>query len=129
MKLIHIAFIRRQKQGTVTLYLYKISDQQYTWFEKVKDGTKIELPLGATTIEEAMRIAHRELKKFYFRTLNCGFRYSLPERDEHGINALYWQMAASYNSPGGVYFDEEVGYNCFVQNSSLEALKILREGL
>lgn len=128
MKLIHVAFILRHKQGKSTLFLRKISDQEYAWFEEYEEdpGVEKEIALKATTVEEAMRLAHRHLNEFSFRTLNCGFRYSLPERDEHGCNALYWQMVASYSSPGGVYFDEEVGHNCFVQGASLQALKIWR---
>ncbi len=127
MKLIHVAFILRPRAGKSTLYLRKISEQLYTWFEE-SNGTEIEMEtLSAQTIEEAMRLAHRNLKEFSFRTLNCGFRYTLPERDEHGINALFWQMGASYSAPGGVYFDEEVGHNCFVQNSSYNALKMWRK--
>ncbi len=130
MKLIHVAFILRPKRGESTLFLRKVSEQLYTWFEKPSDQVEQEFEmdiLSAQTIEEAMRLAHHILKEFSFRTLNCGFRYTLPERDEHGSNALFWQMAASYSTPGGVYFDEEVGHNCFVQNSSLKALKMWRE--
>ncbi len=132
MKLIHVAFILRPRAGKSTLYLRKVSEQLYTWFEERSDqlGKEIEMDgLNAQTIEEAMRLAHRNLKEFSFSTLNCGFRYTLPERDEHGINALFWQMAASYSTPGGVYFDEELGHNCFVQNSSLKALKMWRQNL
>lgn len=128
MKLIHVGFINRPRQGKSILYLRMTSDQLYSWFEEKVDssGQEIELPIKSPTIEDAMRLAHREFRPFAFRTLICGFRYSLPERDEHGINALFTQMAASYSSPGGVYFDEEVGHNCFVQNSSLEALQLFR---
>jgi hypothetical protein len=127
MKLIHVAFILRPRAGKSTLYLRKVSEQLYTWFEESNE-TEIEIEaLSAQTIEEAMRLAHRNLKEFSFSTLNCGFRYTLPERDEHGINALFWQMGASYSAPGGVYFDEEVGHNCFVQNSSHNALKMWRK--
>lgn len=129
MKLIHVGFINRPRMGKSTLYLRMTSDQLYRWFEEKSDspGQEMELMLKTPTVEDAMRLAHRELRPFAFRTLICGFRYSLPERDEHGINALFSQMAASYTAPGGIYFDEEVGHNCFVQNSSLEALQLLRQ--
>lgn len=122
MKLIHVAFIDRPKMRTRTLFLQKISENLYSWFEENQ-----EMNLSAPNIEEAIALARRSLKQFNFRTLKCGFRYTLPERDEHGSNALFWQMAASNSAPGGIYFDEEVGHNCFVQNSSLEALKLLKQ--
>lgn len=129
MKLIHVGFIHRPREGKRTLFLRMTSDQMYSWFEEKSpaSGEETELTRRMPTIEDAMRLAHKTLKPFAFRTLICGFRYSLPERDEHGINALFSQMAASYSSPGGIYFDEEVGYNCFVQNSSLEALQLFRQ--
>lgn len=129
MKLIHVGFIDRLRQGRSTLYLRSTSDRLYSWFEEKDEmpGKEIELLPGLPTIEEAMRMAHRTFKPFAFRTLICGFRYSLPERDEHGINALFSQMVSSYSAPGGIYFDEEVGHNCYVQNSSLEALKLMRQ--
>lgn len=129
MKLMHVAFILRPRAGKSTLFLRKEMEQKYTWFEEsvAQPGKETAIAITAQTTEECMRIAHRELRDFSFATLKCGFRYSLPERDEHGSNALFWQMAASYSSPGGVYFDEEVGHNCFVQNSSLQALKLWRE--
>jgi len=58
--------------------------------------------------------------------VNCGFRYTLPERDEHGYNALFHQMAASYATSNGVYFDEESGNNCFVNFASEEAKNLLK---
>lgn len=127
MKLVHVAFIDRPKIGKSTLFLRKVSENQYSWFEEKANGNEEEMGLNAPNIEEAIALARRSLKEFGFRTLKCGFRYTLPERDEHGINALFWQMAASYSAPGGIYFDEEVGHNCFVQNSSLDALKLLKQ--
>ncbi len=73
------------------------------------------------TIEESIRLAAREWKEHFFQTLKCGFRYTLPERDEHGINALFHQMAASLSTSNGIYFDEELGNNCFVQKLLFEA--------
>ena len=128
MKLIHVAFIFRPSQGKSILYLRKTSEQEYQWFEEKAVDPHQEAPLSirAPTVEEALRLAHREYKNLAFRTLGCGFRYGLPERDEHGINALFHQMAASYSSPGGVYFDEDVSYNCVVHYSSIEALEMFK---
>ena len=114
MKLVHAAFIDRPKVGRKTLFLRKISDTQFSWFEENVDGKEEEMAISAPNVEEAIALARRALKEYNFRPLNCGFRYTLPERDEHGINALFWQMAASYSTSGGIYFDEEVGHNCFV---------------
>ncbi len=118
MKLIHVAKIF--KNGThIHLFLRKISDREYRWFQE-----KSETPVFAETIEEALRLAARHWRADSFRTIICGFRYTLPERDEHGINALFHQMAASISTPNGVYFDEELGNNCYVQNQSLEAREL-----
>ena len=115
MKLIHVAKIFKQDQDLL-LFLRKISNSEYRWFED-----KTETLVFATTIEEALRLAYLKWKELSYRTIICGFRYTLPERDEHGINALFHQMAASISTPNGIYFDEELGSNCFVQNYSLEA--------
>jgi len=80
--------------------------------------------VSGETVEEAMRLAARHWQKDSFTTVICGFRYTLPERDEHGINALFHQMVASYSSMNGVYYDEELGNNCFVQNASDEAIRL-----
>lgn len=115
MKLIHIAKIFTEGKHQ-HLFLRKVSNDEYRWF-----GDETATPISASTIEEALRLAARHWKDQSYRTIICGFRYTLPERDEHGINALFHQMAASISTPNGVYFDEELGNNCFVQNYSLEA--------
>lgn len=114
-KLIHVGIIQ-EKGVKIYLFLREVAPQHYVWF-KENEKTEVE----ATTIEEALRLAARFWKLDYFRTLNCGFRYTLPERDEHGTNALFHQMAASYASSNGIYFDEELGNNCVVYNASQEA--------
>ena len=88
------------------------------------DGVENETAVSAPTIEEALRLAARHFKRYFFRTLICGFRYTLPEHDEHGINALFHRMAASCSSMNGVYYDEELGDDCFVQNASNEAYQL-----
>lgn len=118
MKLIHAAKIFQQGKHKL-LYLRKVSPDEYRWF---CEGTPTEVT--GITIEEALRLAARHFSQDSYRTIICGFRYTLPERDEHGINALFHQMAASLSTPNGVYFDEELGNNCFVQNSSLEAREL-----
>lgn len=117
-KLIHVGLI----DGTRYVYLRKMGDLHYVWHEEEKASE-----ISAPHVEEAIRLANRQWKKRGFRMLNCGFRYSLPERDEHGINALFCQMGASYDSMNGVYFEEELGYNCHVQNASEVALTLWRK--
>jgi hypothetical protein len=115
MKLIHIAKIFTDGKHQL-LFLRKVSNDEFRWFE-----SKNPTPVYAPTIEESLRLAVRHWKEKSYSTIICGFRYTLPERDEHGINALFHQMAASLSTSNGVYFDEELGNNCFVQNYSLEA--------
>ncbi len=125
-KLIHVAYIRLPKQGIRYLLLRQIDSLRYTWFMEEAPGQEKETPIGGITSEEALLAARKAWKQQEFHTLNCGFRYTLPERDEVGTNALFHQMAASYASMTGVYFDEELGSNCFVQNASLEARQLTK---
>lgn len=114
--LIHVGICFRKGIGSHHLYLRKIDPHTFQWFHGEK-----ETSVSANNIEEAIRLANREWKINDFRLLNCGFRYTLPERDEHGINALFHQMVASYSSSNGIYYDSALGANCIVQNASLEA--------
>lgn len=119
--LIHVG--RRYPQGALPpwLFLRKVNTHIFTWYEQRDDGAETETSVTAPTIREALRLAHRQWKEDAFMTLKCGFRYPTPERDEHGQNALFYQMIASLSSMNGIYFDEELGCNCFVQNASQEA--------
>lgn len=78
------------------------------------------------TPAKAISAAYKIWEKEYFRLLHCGFRYSLPTRDETGCNAFFWEMAKSYDSPNGSYFDERLGHPCYVDFASEEALSIWR---
>lgn len=120
-KLIHVAQLIQPKTGWMHLFLRKIDSHRFTWFEGKIDGDERETEVMGLTVEDAMREAVRKWRKIPFRMINCGFRYTLPERDEHGMNALFHQMAASYSSMNGIYFDEDLGNNCFVNFASLEA--------
>lgn len=111
------------KGGVRYLYLRQLGDFHFAWFEDDEEPTEVEAPHA----EEAIRLAVKKWKEMGFNLLNCGFRYTLPERDEHGINALFHQMGASHESMNGVYFEEELGYNCFVQNASIEALDLYKK--
>jgi hypothetical protein len=122
-KLIHIARILAHTGIPRYIFLRKLESNRFTWFQE-REETEVEEIVSAQTVEEALRLASRFWKERSFRFLMCGFRYTLPERDEHGINALFHQMCASYSSMNGIYYDEELGNNCFVQNASNEALEI-----
>jgi hypothetical protein len=120
-KLIHLGKIAKPLGRATYLLLRQQGDQLFSWFEWHIAGEEKEAGLSAETVEDALRLANKKWALEGYRTINCGFRYTLPERDEHGINALFHQMVASYSSSNGVYFDEELGNNCFVQFASEEA--------
>lgn len=126
-KLIHIGQIQEPKQGSLYVFLRQVNPHCYTWFKDDLKGQRVATSLSAPTIEEALRLAQQAWKNKSFRTVICGFRYSLPERDEHGTNALFYQMAASYASASGVYFDDELGHNCIVHQASQEAQMFLKK--
>lgn len=124
-KLIHIAKYHPPHKGGRTLLLRQHSPHHYVWYEE--DGEQeVTTEVEGPSVEEAMREAHKTWRQHAFRTIICGFRYTLPERDEHGLNALFHQMVASQRSPSGVYFDEELGHNCLVQAASQEALALFK---
>lgn len=120
-KLIHVARIFAADGTWHYLFLRKNAEGHFAWHEET-NGKEAETPVSGQTIEEALRLAPRHWSNQSFCTVICGFRYTLPERDEHGINALFHQMVASYNSMNGIYYDDELGNNCYVQNASEEAL-------
>lgn len=126
-KLIHLAKVTLPKKGPHLLLLRKEDPIRYTWFEGYEADKERETEIFAPTAEEAIRQAYLHWKLANFRTVNCGFRYTLPERDEHGNNALFHQMIASYSSMNGVYFDEDVGHNCLVNFASDEAKTLWQE--
>lgn len=125
MKLIHAAQIHLSKKGPMTLFLRQFEPHLYAWFEENKEGIETQTAVSAPSIDEALRLARKQWQKDSFRTFNCGFRYTLPERDEHGVNALFYQMAESYNSMNGVYQDQDLGHPCVVHNASQEARLLL----
>lgn len=121
--LIHIGRIQTKENPVVYLFLRQSPEKRYTWFVEGPDGEQ-ETEISENSICEALIKAKENWKGQAFRTVICGFRYTLPERDEHGENALYYQMAASYASSNGIYLDEDLGHTCIVQNASLEARKL-----
>lgn len=125
-KLIHLAHIQQPKKGKTLLLLRERSPHDYGWYMENGSGEE-DTGIRGDTVEEAMQVAHTEWKLDSFKTVICGFRYTLPERDECGMNALFHQMAASQKGFNGTYFDEDLGHNCFVQNASQEALDLLQK--
>ena len=100
----------------------------YTWYQEEDDGVhEKKTDVFAPTVEEALFAAMQSFRSQYFRTLICGFRYTLPERDEHGNNALFHQMASSYSSPNGIYFDADAGHLCYVQNAPSVSRQLLKK--
>lgn len=124
IKLIHVAKILNKDGLKQYLFLRRKEPHHFVWYKEEIDCSEKELDVSGDNIEEAIRLAIRKWKNDNFCTLICGFRYNLPERDEHGINALFHQMVASYCSINGVYYDEELGNNCFVQHASIEARQL-----
>lgn len=119
-KIVHAArFFSKEGQWRY-LFLRKMEQNHFIWHEE-HNNAEAATTVSGPNIEEAIRLAVRHWKHHSFTLVNCGFRYTLPERDEHGINAYFMQMVASYSSMNGVYYDEELGNNCFVQNASQES--------
>lgn len=121
-KIIHIGRIQPDGRRVVYLYLHRFDDH-YIWLGN--DQKAISPPY--LSAQEAILAAHKLWKELSFRTVNCGFRYTLPERDEHGQNALFYQMAASYSSMNGQYFEEELGHMCIVHNASNESRNLFEK--
>ena len=122
--IMHIA--RIQPDGSVHyLLLRKLDPHTFTWFKlegnrEKEGGGEISTSISGSTTSEAIQKAYKHWKSDYFRPVNCGFRYTLPERDEHGCDALFYQMVASYSSMNGAYFDDDLGHNCIVNFASSE---------
>jgi len=124
--LIHVGTTKLTPLPTY-LFLRKVDQHHYVWFKENESGIEEPTPIEAERITEALRLANTHWKNHYFTLLNCGFRYTLPERDEHGMNALFSQMVASYSTSNGVYFEEELGHLCFVQAASIEARQLWKK--
>lgn len=120
-KLIHVARIHIQNQGYLYLFLRQLDPYRYIWFRENSPGLESETSIWGGTVEEALLAAYKAWSLDQIQSLPCGFRYTLPERDEVGTNALFHQMVASYTSMTGVYFDNELSSNCIVHFAPSEA--------
>ncbi|TXI37462.1 MAG: hypothetical protein E6Q59_07775 [Nitrosomonas sp.] len=126
-KLIHLATHFKGGKGWVLLFLRKAVDEGYRWLEDSINGEEVPTNVVAKDPEEAIRLAHRQWKGASFRTIRCGYRFTLPERDEIGMNALFHQMVASYSTMNGVYFDDDLGHQCIVKEISQEAFDLYKQ--
>lgn len=120
-RLCHIGKLQRSGKKPSYVFLRQTGDHRFVWFEE-ENGKEQATEISAASLPEALRLAHKKWKPFAFRTVICGFRYLLPERDEHGVNALFHEMVQACQSPTGTYYDQDLGHSCMVQNASLEAL-------
>lgn len=115
-EIVHVAKIHPAKKKPAYLFL-KEDEAGFYW-----DGADFR----AKTLQEAIALGEKNWKLDHFKLLGCGFLYTLPERDEHGMNATFAQMAKSQATPTGRYFEKSLGHLCFVQGASQEAISLLR---
>ncbi len=127
-KLIHVARYQGPDGHPVYLFLRRVGDT-YRWFQESRSGKELPLELEASQISEALRLAAERFVDEDYLPLECGFRFDQAQRDEHGINALFHQMVASYSSNHieGNYFDVELGHECKVENASEDALALWKK--
>jgi hypothetical protein len=126
-KIIHVGRIMSSRKGVSYLLLRQTSPYHFAWMYWTIHRSEEPTGIEASSLEKALQAARRHWKREGFRTVICGFRYTLPERDEHGNNALFHHMVASYSSQNGIYFDEELGRNCIVNFASQEAQDLWRQ--
>ena len=111
-RLMHIGVIR-DVGGSHLLFLREV-DRKYHWFLE-KRGEEEKTALGADKMEEAIQLAYREWGRLEFRFLGCGYRFTLPERDEHGDPASFYQMVKALQSSSYTYMDEDLGHLCVIK--------------
>lgn len=116
--LIAVASIREGHDRKL-LFLKKLENHLFQWF-KEDQPTDIQGDFWS----QAICLAYRKWKSEDFQMLPCGMVFTLPERDEHGNNALFYQMAKSLESMNGIYYDENFGSNCIVQQIPTESKEI-----
>ena len=116
MKLIHVA---QSDKGW--MFLQETSPGHYQWFQG-DEPTEIQAP----SIQEAIRLGWKAFASQNFEPLLCGYKYTLPERDEHGAPTLFSDMVQSLNTPTGQYFDPASGHNYIVQNIPTRARELYK---
>lgn len=110
---LHVAFV-----SEAPFFLRKTSETTFEWQDE--EGKPI---IFAGSVEEACRLLNQRFQNS-LRYLNCGKRFTLPERDEHGSTALFHHLVASQKTVNGIYFDSEFGCSSIVKEASLEALRL-----
>lgn len=103
------------------LVLSKTPEGRYAW--KFLDRPS-DVILKANTVQEAIRLGEKWGRDSGFKMQACGYLFTLPEREEHGNNALFSQMVKSLESPNGVYFDEGLGHLCVVHQIPIQARRL-----
>jgi hypothetical protein len=112
MKIIHLAYSHNQ-----LIKLIENENKQFIW-------ENISEPFP--TLESAMKWGWKNIEGFI--PLNCGYKFVLPERDEHGKEAFFIDAVRSLNSMNGIFFDETLGHNVIVHQIP-EKTKILARTL
>jgi len=126
-RLIHVAKCFPRHEGWKLLFLREQKEAgEFRWFIETSADTEEPTEVAAPLLEEALRLAHVYWRDQQFRCIRCGYRFTLPERDEIGTNALFHQMISSYSSFNGQYVDEDLGYPCIVREISQEAHRLWR---
>lgn len=124
---IHVGLLPSRGPSTLLLLRKETEEGPYRW--ALRKATGYEEPTAVTGRDagEAIHRACQVWRPLHVRMLKCGYRYTLPERDEVGTPALFHQMVASYATSTGIYFDEELQANCIVYLASQEARHIARQ--
>lgn len=101
------------------LFLKRCPSKQFQWVRQ-EDPISQEFE----SLDRAFEFGWKEWKDNRFSPLACGYRFTLPERDEHGTPALFEEMAKSLNSMNGVFFHESLGHNCIVNQIPIKARRL-----
>lgn len=124
-KIIHVGKVHLPKRrGSNYAILREISPKDFRWFIEDK-GQEKETGIKGESIPQAIHNAKKRWKDSAFNPMHCGIRFELPERDQHGTKALFYQMIQSQRHNNGVYFDIKLNQQCIVQNISNEALLLM----
>lgn len=127
--IIHIGYLQQGRHREY-YFLRKTDSARYQWEkaqERTENFSKDEpLPIIADSVEEAIRLAYLQWHSPPLQSLICGFRFTLPERDEIGVPALFHQMRRSYSVGNGAYLDEEIGCSCIIHDAPSQTLALWR---
>ncbi len=124
-KLIHVASYYGPG-GRQFLLLLREVNGLYRWFVESQQENEEPTDLEAGRVHEAIRLAARHYRHDDFVSLHCGYRYDSEDRDEHGINALFHEMVASYSNASidGAYQNSDLSHQFFVKFAPDQALTL-----